>query len=107
MEIRGQRTWCERCQAPRLGPDEQPAAELFMAAMPEYRINGGMGATHAQEGFSRPGVLALMQLRGIPDSERAALWSDLETLEDEYRRIRHLKQQAAQTHKTPSLPKPS
>lgn len=103
MEIRNARTWCERCKAPVLGPDEKPVAELFLEALPEYRLNGGMGATTATEGFSRAGVLALLDLHAIPSDQRPLLWSDLLTLEETYRHIRHHQRQA--TEATPKAPK--
>lgn len=83
MEIRGSRTWCGHCTAPELWRENLPAVELFLEALPSYEAAGRL-----QEGFRRAEILALMDLRGVPHPERAALWEQVAELEAELRAIR-------------------
>ena len=96
MTIRGERTWCERCQAPEVFPENLPILSLFIDLLPAYRVPGAMGAATLQEGFDRASVPGLMDLHSIPPAERAATWSSLRELESELRCIR-----AARSEKTP------
>lgn len=88
MTIRGERTWCERCQAPEVFPENLPLLDLFMDLLPAYQIPGGMGAATLQEGFDRAAVPGMMDLHAIPTAERPDTWTALRDLEAELRRIR-------------------
>lgn len=88
MDIRGQRTWCADCTAPEVWPENVPLIELFLEALPAYHGGQGFFGSSALEGFDRAGVLALMELRGVPTDERPESWRALADLEAEYRTIR-------------------
>lgn len=105
MEIRSRKTWCERCQAPELWPEAAATAELFLQALPAFRIAGGF-ASLAAEGFDRSEVLALMHLRGIRPAHRAELWEHLVALEHEYTSIRNRQREAEKAGKAGHAVKP-
>lgn len=85
MEIRGERTWCDACTAPEVWPENVPAVELFLSALPAY---DAARPGRLVDGFQRAEVLALMELRGVPVTDRAELWEQVEELEAEFRQIR-------------------
>jgi hypothetical protein len=85
MEIRGEQTWCAKCQAPEVWHDNVPLIDLYLDALPAWRMTG---MEHAVEGLDRGEVLALMDLRGIAPADRAETWGALAELETETRRIR-------------------
>ena len=95
MSIRGERTWCGKCQAPEVFPENLPILALFLDLLPAYQIAGGMGAATLQEGFDRAAVPGLMDLHGIPAPERTETWAALREMECELRRVR-----ASKTHDT-------
>jgi len=81
-----------------LGPpfgDERPwlpasceqTARLFIAALPCFRIAGGMGATHYHEGFERHQVEALFRLEGLTPDEQRQAWPLLLDMEREMRSL--------------------
>lgn len=91
MDIRGQRTWCKDCTAPIVLSDNVTIVTLFLEALPAYHCGQGFFGSVAVEGFDRTAILSLMELHCIAVNERVELWSALSELEDEYRRIRALK----------------
>lgn len=88
MDIRGRRTWCADCTAPEVLAENVPLIELFLQALPAWQGGQGLMGATLMEGFDRTQVLALMDLRSIPASDRPETWSALVDLEAEYRRIR-------------------
>ena len=86
MDIRGQRTWCDDCTAPRVWPDNVRIVELFLQALPAWRGGQGMFGAVALEGFDRSEVAALMDMHGMDDKPTA--WAALYDMESEYRQIR-------------------
>lgn len=85
MEIRGARTWCERCQAPEVWHDNLPTVELYLEALPAWRTTG---MDRLLEGFDRAEVRALMALRGIAEQDQPGTWAALAEMEQETRTIR-------------------
>lgn len=88
MTIRGERTWCGKCQAPEVFPENLPILGLFIDLLPAYQIPGAMGAATIQEGFDRAAVPGMMDLHAIPPTERPETWAALRELELELRGIR-------------------
>jgi hypothetical protein len=91
MEIRGERTWCAKCQAPEVWHRNVPTVELFLEALPAWRSTG---LDRIAEGFDRAEIAALMDLRGIPPAERPDTWAALAEMEGETRLIRAAKHAA-------------
>lgn len=83
MQIRKAETWCGRCTAPEVLPENVEPVLLFLRALPAWRTKG---MDRICEGFDRGEVLALMELQGVAD--RAATWEALIDLEAELARIR-------------------
>lgn len=90
MQIRGARTWCERCQAPEVFPENVPLVELFLDALPAYRV-GGMGGGPAIEGFDRAAMPGLMALHRIAPADQPDAWDALREMETRFRQIRRLR----------------
>lgn len=88
MDIRGQRTWCDKCTAPVVLPENVPLIELFIEALPAYHGGQGLFGSSVTEGFDRASVLALMELRGVLSEEHPEAWRALSEMEAEYRTIR-------------------
>lgn len=88
MRIRGERTWCERCQAPELMAENVPLVQLFLDLLPAYRLAGGWGESTLQEGFDRTALVPLMDLHRIAPDARADAWEALRDLEAELRHVR-------------------
>lgn len=88
MTIRGERTWCPKCQAPEVFPENLPILGLFIDLLPSYQIPGGMGAATLQEGFDRTAVCSLFALHGLPAPQWPETWTALRELEAELRAIR-------------------
>jgi hypothetical protein len=102
MEIRGERTWCPDCTAPRIPPAQVPLITLFLDALPAWRPSGGMVPV-LMEGFDRAELRALIHCRrraDLPVSRRQA-YAVLLEMEADYRAIRH-----AQTPATPAASTP-
>ena len=99
MDIRGERTWCDDCTAPVVLHENVPLIELFLEALPAYHGGQGFFGSSAMEGFDRAGVLALMELRGVPSDERPEAWRALSELEAEYRTIRAERAECTQKRK--------
>lgn len=90
MKVRGERTWCERCQAPEVFHDNLPILDLFLDALPAYQV-AGMAGGGLMDGFDRGALPGLMDLHGIGQADRPATWEALRELEAEFRSIRAAK----------------
>ena len=88
MTIRGARTWCDKCQAPEVFPENLPLLGLFIDLLPAYQVPGGMGAATLQEGFDRAAVASMMDLHAIPPEERTATWAAVRDMESHLRIVR-------------------
>jgi hypothetical protein len=90
MNVRNERTWCERCQAPEVHPDNVPLIDLFLDALPVYQLPG-MAGGGLMEGFDRGAMPGLMDLHAIPADQRPAAWEAMREMEAEFRSIRAAK----------------
>lgn len=92
MDIRGERTWCADCGAPRVPVDQVPMINLFLSSIPSYRIGSEM-APRIMEGFNRAEVAALISMSDLPCDDHEAMTAVLE-MESQYRAIRAQKAKA-------------
>jgi hypothetical protein len=86
MDIRGERRWCDDCTAPLVPLDQVPLIQLFLDAMPCWRVSGGMVPV-LMEGFDRAELAALIAHRELSESPIEAMTAMLD-MEREYREIR-------------------
>jgi hypothetical protein len=100
MSIRGERTWCAECTAPRVPRREAPLIELFLALLPAWRVSGGLVPV-LMEGFDRAEAAAQIDLTPLPCS-RTHAWGALLEMESVYRQIRS--EQAKTKNVTPGNP---
>jgi hypothetical protein len=89
MDIRGERRWCDDCTAPLVPLDHVPLIQLFLDALPCWRVGGGMVPV-LMEGFDRAELAALIAHRELSESPAEAM-SALLDMEREYREIRSKK----------------
>jgi len=68
---------CDGCDEPAILPENMAAAELYIATRTQWR-RGDKGQLR---GMDYAGVLAAMQLRGVKKRKRAALFEQLQALE--------------------------
>lgn len=86
MDIRGERIWCADCTAPTVPRDQLPYIELFLAALPAWRVNSELSPA-LMEGFDRAQVSAQIDLTPLPCSREQA-WEALLHMERVFRVIR-------------------
>jgi hypothetical protein len=95
MDIRRERRWCDDCTAPLIPLDQVPLIQLFLDALPCWRVGGGMVPV-LMEGFDRGELAVLIAHRDLSESPVEAMSAMLD-MEREYREIR-----AAKTKTLPS-----